>query len=74
MEVGMKGTDIAMLQKCLGYLTDASGFLFPLYQEPTGWYGGITRDSVQRFQTLYKINPIGRVGPETLAKLNEVFA
>lgn len=75
LEVGMRGKDVAMLQVCLATLQDADGFLFPLWQgqEPTGYYGGITRNAVQRFQTLYGINPVGRVGPETLAKLNEVF-
>jgi len=75
MEVGMRGEDIAMLQTCLACLSDSQGALFPLWQgqSPTGYFGGITRNAVQRFQTLYGINPVGRVGPETLAKLNEVF-
>lgn len=73
--VGMRGNDVAMLQVCLATLQDSNGFLFPLWQgqEPTGYYGGITRNAVQRFQTINGISPVGRIGPETLAKLNEIF-
>jgi len=75
MEAGMRGDDIAMLQVCLGTLQDNEGYLFPIIngQAPTGFYGGLTRNAVQRFQKLYGISPVGRVGPETLAKLNEIF-
>jgi len=75
LEVGMRGYDVAMLQVCLATLRDEEGYLFPLWEgtEPSGYFGGITRNAVKRFQKMYGIEPVGRVGPQTLAKLNEIF-
>lgn len=73
LDVGMIGYDVAMLQRCLGYLKDDGGWLFPLATPPTGNYYGVTRNAVQRFQKMYGIEQVGRVGPQTLAKLNEIF-
>lgn len=73
MAVGSRGNEVAMLQRALGYLKDEEGYLFPLYQPPTGIYGGITRNAVQRFQKIYQLQITGSVNQETLKKLNEVF-
>jgi hypothetical protein len=75
LAVGMRGEDVAMLQVCLATLQDSQGYLFPLWQgqEPTGYYGGLTRAAVKRFQAMYGIEQTGNVGPQTLQKLNEVF-
>jgi len=70
---GMKNSEVAMLQRCLGYWKDADGYLFPLTQEPTGHFGGLTLKAVKRFQALYGIEQTGFVGPITRAKLNEIF-
>jgi len=74
LHYGMKNSDVAMLQRCLGYEKDADGYMFPLYQSPTGWFGGLTLKAVKRFQTKYGIEPVlGYVGPLTRKKLNQIF-
>lgn len=40
----------------------------------TGYYGPLTRAAVIRFQNQYGIDPAGRVGPVTLAKINSLIA
>lgn len=70
---GMSGTDIAQLQRCLGYLKDADGYLFPLAQSPTGYYGGVTRQAVKRFQKMNNLPETGNVGTQTLPALNTFF-
>lgn len=40
----------------------------------TGYYGALTRTAVIRFQTQYGIDPVGRVGPLTMAKINTLIA
>lgn len=74
LQVGDRGVDVAQLQRALGYLKDAEGYLFPLAQAPTGFYGGITRNAIQRFQRLYSLLMNGIVDNQTRAKLNEVFS
>ncbi len=39
----------------------------------TGYFGPATVKAVKRFQEKYGISPVGRVGPQTKDKLNEVF-
>ncbi len=36
----------------------------------TGYYGGLTRSAVLRFQAAYGLGQVGRVGPQTLLKIN----
>ncbi|MDP3799926.1 MAG: peptidoglycan-binding domain-containing protein, partial [bacterium] len=47
-----------------------------IYPEGTvsGFYGPKTTAAVKKFQTKYGLNPVGRVGPATMAKLNEVLS
>lgn len=73
LKVGSKGFDIAQLQRALGYLKDNEGYLFPLVQAPTGYFGGITHNAVRRFQSLYNLEIDGMVGAKTREKLNEIF-
>lgn len=73
MKLGQTNTEIAMLQRCLGYLVDAEGTLFPLNTAPSGYFGGITRHAVKRFQTMNSIPVTGEVDRKTLNKLNETF-
>lgn len=68
------GTDVAQLQRCLGYLKDDAGYLFPLVQSPTGYFGGITRDSVKRFQKMQQLPVNGEVDRPTLDKLKKIFS
>ena len=74
--VGKQNSEVAMLQRILGYEKDVNGnYMFPLYQSPTGYFGGITRDSVEKFQIKYNIEPVaGYFGPKTRAKMNKIYA
>ena len=73
LRVGSTGVDVAQLQRCLGYLKDSVGYIFPLTQEPTGNYFGITRRAVERFQRMNSLTVNGVVDAPTRIKLNEVF-
>lgn len=73
MNVGSRGSEIAMLQKCLGYLKDSEGYLFPLTQSPTGNYFGITKKAVERYQKMKLLTITGSVNNETLIELNKDF-
>lgn len=68
LAVGDIGDDVTQLQAFLA--KDPA-----LYPEGlvTGRFGSLTKAAVMRFQERYGINPIGRVGPQTMAKLNEVM-
>jgi peptidoglycan hydrolase-like protein with peptidoglycan-binding domain len=74
LSLGAQGNDVAMLQRCLGYINDDNGYLFPLDTPPTGFYGGITRAAVKRFQAFYVLPVTGNVDDQTREKLNEIFA
>src|SRR3989344_2242655 len=68
LDEGMSGDDVSTLQQFLAQDPE-------LYPEGliTGYYGSLTKDAVRRFQTRYGLSQVGRVGPQTLAKLNEIF-
>jgi len=71
---GMNNDEVKILQKCLATEKDDDGYLFPLYQTATGYFGGITLQAVKRFQTKYEIEPVaGYVGIKTRTKLNQLF-
>ncbi len=65
---GIRGDDVRQLQT---FLAQDKG----LYPEGTisGFYGPLTVKAVRAFQKKYGIDQVGRVGPQTRAKLNEVF-
>lgn len=73
LKVGDRGVDVAQLQRCLGYLKDSTGYLFPLTQEPTGNFFGVTRRAVERFQRMKSLTVNGAVDAPTRIKLNKVF-
>ncbi|MBU6414791.1 peptidoglycan-binding protein [Patescibacteria group bacterium] len=62
---GSSGKEVFLLQKILG-VTDLT--FLPQYQ--TGYYGPKTEAAVKRFQKRYGLEPVGFVGPKTLALLN----
>jgi len=64
----MRNNDVKILQDCLKWLD-----LFPRTQVSTGVFGGITRNSVKKFQTQNDIPATGFVGRITRARLNEEF-
>ncbi|OGZ47233.1 MAG: hypothetical protein A3J54_01345 [Candidatus Ryanbacteria bacterium RIFCSPHIGHO2_02_FULL_45_13b] len=68
LSLGSEGDDVIQLQ---AFLASDLG----LYPEGkvTGYYGSLTVAAVKRFQAKYGISQLGRVGPQTLAKLNEVM-
>ena len=68
LEFGQTSDEVKALQDCLRW----EG-LFPSNAESTGYFGSITKKSVITFQAKYGINPVGRVGPVTRQKLNEIY-
>jgi peptidoglycan hydrolase-like protein with peptidoglycan-binding domain len=68
LSYGESGDEVIKLQALLA--TDSS-----IYPEGkvTGYFGPATRAAVKRFQEKNGLASVGRVGPQTLAKLNEVF-
>jgi peptidoglycan hydrolase-like protein with peptidoglycan-binding domain len=40
----------------------------------SGYFGSLTRSSVQRFQAQYGLDQVGRVGPMTQSKINSLIA
>src|SRR3989338_7924317 len=69
LQMGMSGDDVRALQEFLA--KDSA-----IYPEGivSGYYGSLTRAAVRRFQAKYGIAQVGRVGPLTLAKLQELMA
>ncbi len=65
LQFGMYGSDISLLQSFLA--RDASIYPQGLV---TGYFGGLTRAAVARFQVRNGISPVGRVGPQTLPVIN----
>lgn len=68
LDFGMQSDDVKRLQEYLAKDPE-------LYPEglTTGYYGPLTTAAVRRFQAKYGIAQVGRVGPQTLAKLNELM-
>ena len=66
---GAKGDDVKALQEYLAKDKD-------IYPEGlvTGYYGPMTTAAVRRFQAKYGISQVGRVGPATLQKLQELMS
>ena len=64
LDLGMSGSDVSSLQTYLA--SDAT-----LYPEGfvTGYFGVLTEAAVGRYQTRNGLESVGRVGPQTLAKL-----
>ena len=69
MSKGARNDDVVRLQELLA--TDSS-----IYPDGTvsGFYGSLTEQAVRKFQAKYGLPQVGRVGPATRAKLEEVFA
>lgn len=68
LSVGSRGADVTSLQTFLAQDTTIypSGLI-------TGYYGSLTAAAVSRFQTRYGISAVGRVGPQTRTKINELI-
>lgn len=68
LDRGMRNEDITLLQEVLA--TDPD-----IYPEGliTGYFGPLTEKAVKKFQKVAGIEQVGRVGPITLAKINELL-
>ena len=68
LQEGMTGDDVELLQEILA--TDPE-----IYPEGliTGYFGPLTKRAVKMFQKKANIEQVGRVGPKTLAKINELL-
>ena len=69
LAMGDSGDDVIKLQAYLARDPE-------LYLEAkvTGYYGPLTVAAVKRFQARHGITQVGRVGPQTMAKLNEMMS
>ncbi len=67
LEYGMRNDQVKALQRFLAQYPE-------IYPEGlvTGYFGPLTKLAVKRFQAKYGIRQVGRVGPKTLAKINEL--
>lgn len=68
LEPGMKDAEVFNLQKVLSL----DPTIYP-EGEITGYYGKLTEAAVMRFQKKYGIRVTGEVGPQTRAKLHELY-
>jgi len=68
LKLGMKDPEVYNLQKVLSLNPD-------VYPEgkTTGYFGEATESAVKRFQEKYGIRITGEVGPQTRAKLHELY-
>ncbi len=69
LTLGMSGEDVKLLQELLA--TDPS-----IYPEGivSGYFGALTEKAVKRLQEKDGLESVGRVGPKTRARLNELLA
>ena len=69
LQTGSTGSDVSSLQTFLAQ--DTSVYPHGLV---TGYFGFLTKSAVSNFQSLNGISAIGRVGPQTLAVINDQMA
>lgn len=69
LDLGERNADVTSLQ---GFFADNSS----IYPEGlvTGYFGGLTQTAVKRFQALYGLGQVGRVGPATKDKINMLIS
>jgi len=68
LQEGMQGEDIEALQQLLATNPE-------IYPEGlvTGYFGPLTKAAVKRFQKMAGIDQAGRVGPQTLVRVNQIL-
>ncbi len=69
LDFGESNGDVTKLQTFLA----ANPSIYP-QGLVTGYYGSLTVNAVKAFQNFYGLSPVGRVGPLTIAKINELIA
>ena len=69
LDLGETNSDVTSLQ---GFFSDNTS----IYPEGlvTGYFGGLTKAAVQRFQAQYGLDQVGRVGPMTRDKINSLIS
>lgn len=68
LDYGQTSTNVANLQNFLA----SSESIYP-QGKVTGYFGPLTKSAVMNFQNAYGIAQVGRVGPQTLAKINSLI-
>lgn len=68
LELGMSGEDVTALQAFLA----TNRHIYP-EGIASGYFGPLTKEAVRQFQVAYDIEPVGRVGPVTMAKINAIM-
>lgn len=66
LKIGSAGADVAALQQIL----ITKGFLVFNIKSNPGYFGGVTRAALMKFQKSVGIEPVGAVGPATRRALN----
>jgi peptidoglycan hydrolase-like protein with peptidoglycan-binding domain len=66
LKIGSTGTDVAALQQIL----ITNGFLVFNAKSNPGYFGGVTRAALMKFQKSIGLAPVGSVGPATRRALN----
>lgn len=69
MQLGSKSADVTQLQQFLS----TNSFIYPS-GIVTGYFGPLTKAAVVQFQVAYDISQVGRVGPQTMAKMNDILS
>lgn len=69
LDVGMQNQNVTNLQVFLA----ANPSIYP-EGKVTGYYGSLTEAAVRRFQNQYGLQVVGRVGPLTMVKINNLIA
>jgi peptidoglycan hydrolase-like protein with peptidoglycan-binding domain len=69
LELGSKGNDVIELQQFLA----TNPLIYPA-GTVSGYFGPLTKAAVTQFQVAYDISRAGRVGPVTMAKINDILA
>lgn len=67
LQYGMSGADVGTLQTFLA--RDPSVYTGPI----TNYFGNLTRAAVMKLQQLHGLSVVGRVGPQTLALINQML-
>jgi peptidoglycan hydrolase-like protein with peptidoglycan-binding domain len=69
LDYGQTSTNVTNLQIFLA----SSPSIYP-QGRVTGYFGPLTKSAVMNFQNAYGIAQVGRVGPQTLAKINSLIS
>lgn len=69
LDVGSSGQEVTNLQTFLA----TNSLVYPA-GIVSGYYGPLTHTAVAQFQIGYGLPPVGRVGPLTLAKMNQIIS